>query len=109
MRERDGIKTSFTLQVDTACHHLPRFIEKAGRAGCTKVFIGKEKAWIDPDLNRYDTERPCSKHLKMSQEEWMRAYEGAWRSFYTFEHIETITALEERGIEFDVYSFNQND
>jgi len=176
LRERDGIKISFTLQVDTACHRLPRFIEKAGRAGCTKVFIGLEnvnpeslketgkkqnhveeyramlqawrktgamtyagyiigfpndtyesvmrdvevlkrelpldlveffvltplpgsedhqilvqqKAWLDPDMNKYDTEHPCSKHPKMSQEEWMRTYEGAWRSFYTVEHIETI-------------------
>ncbi|MFQ5949773.1 MAG: B12-binding domain-containing radical SAM protein [Nitrospiria bacterium] len=42
LRERDGIKTTFILQVDTACHRLPRFIEKAARAGCRKVFIGLE-------------------------------------------------------------------
>lgn len=30
------------MQVDTCCHKIPGFIEKAARAGCTKVFIGLE-------------------------------------------------------------------
>jgi pyruvate-formate lyase-activating enzyme len=176
LRERDGFHIAFTLQVDTACHRLPRFIEKAGKAGCTKVFIGieninpeslkgtgkkqnrieeyremlqawrssnvstyagyiigfpndthesvmrdieilkkelpldlveffvltplpgsedhqvlvKKKAWLEPDLNQYDTEHPCMKHPKMSYDEWMRTYMDAWRSFYTFDHIKTI-------------------
>src|SRR5271170_3974011 len=38
LRERDGITISFTLQVDTMCHKLDGFIEKAARAGCTKAF-----------------------------------------------------------------------
>lgn len=176
LRERDGIKISFILQVDTASHRIPRFVEKAGKAGCRKVFIGlenvnpqtlkdtgkkqnqvheyremlqawrkanavtyagyivgfpndtyesvmrdvevlkrdlpldlveffvltplpgsedhqrlvKDGAWLEPDMNQYDTEHPCSAHPKMSHEEWMRAYHDAWRSFYTWEHIETI-------------------
>lgn len=176
LRERDGFQIAFTLQVDTACHRLPRFIEKAGKAGCTKVFIGieninpdslkgtgkkqnrieeyremlqawrnanvstyagyiigfpndthesvmrdieilkkelpldlveffvltplpgsedhqilvKEGAWLEPDLNKYDTEHPCMKHPKMSYDEWMRTYMDAWKSFYTFDHIKTI-------------------
>ena len=36
-----------TMQVDTLCHKIPRFIEKAGRAGVEKVFIGLES--INPD------------------------------------------------------------
>jgi hypothetical protein len=47
LRERDGIKISFTLQVDTLCHKLPNFIAKAARAGARKVFIGLEN--INPD------------------------------------------------------------
>ena len=35
------------MQVDTCCHKIPNFIEKAARAGCTKVFIGLEN--INPD------------------------------------------------------------
>ena len=30
------------MQVDTACARIPRFIEKASRAGCVQVFIGME-------------------------------------------------------------------
>ncbi|MBI1823399.1 MAG: radical SAM protein [Nitrospirae bacterium] len=176
LREKEGLKISFTLQVDTACHRLSRFIEKAGKAGCTKVFLGmesvnpeslkatgkkqnhveeyremlqawrrsnvvtyagyiigfpndtyesvmrdveilkrelpldlveffvltplpgsedhqtlvKNRVWLDPDMNKYDTEHPCQKHPKLSQEEWIRTYQAAWKSFYTFEHIKTI-------------------
>lgn len=176
LRERDKIRISLLIQVDTACHRLPRFIEKAAKAGCRKVFLGlesvnretlketgkkqnnveeyramlqawrkakavtyagyiigfpndtyesvmrdvevlkkelpldlveffvltplpgsedhqilvKEGAWLDPDMNKYDSEHPCANHPKMSHEEWMRAYHDAWKSFYTFEHIETI-------------------
>lgn len=42
LREEEGLKISFTIQVDAASYRLPRFIEKAARAGCTKVFIGLE-------------------------------------------------------------------
>jgi len=176
LRERDKIGVSLVIQVDTACHRLPRFIEKAAKAGCRKVFIGlenvnrdtlmetgkkqnnveeyramlqawrkvnavtyagyiigfpsdtyesvmcdvellkqelpldlveffvltplpgsedhqilvEEGAWLDPDMNRYDSEHPCMNHPKMTHAEWMQAYRDAWKSFYTFEHIETI-------------------
>ena len=47
IREMDKIKISFMIQVDTACHRIPRFIQKAASAGCTKVFIGLEN--INPE------------------------------------------------------------
>ena len=47
LHERDGIKVRFTLQVDTLCHKFPGFIEKAAKAGATKVFIGLES--INPE------------------------------------------------------------
>lgn len=176
LREQDGIGISFILQVDTASYRIPRFVEKAGRAGCRKVFIGLESvntttlketgkkqnnvaqyremlqawrkqgcvtyagyiigfpndtyesvmqdvevlkhelpldlveffvltplpgsedhqrlvrqgAWLDPDMNKYDTEHPCAVHPKMSYKEWMQAYNDAWKTFYTFEHMDTI-------------------
>jgi hypothetical protein len=37
----------FIIQVDTACHKIPRFVEKAVAAGVKRVFIGLEN--IDPD------------------------------------------------------------
>ena len=42
-----GIHSRFIIQVDTACHKIPRFIEKAVAAGVKRVFIGLEN--IDPD------------------------------------------------------------
>jgi radical SAM superfamily enzyme YgiQ (UPF0313 family) len=47
LRERDRFKIHLTLQVDTLCHKIPRFVEKAARAGCKRVFIGLEN--INPD------------------------------------------------------------
>jgi hypothetical protein len=37
----------FTIQVDTLCHRIPNFIEKAAQAGVRRVFIGLEN--INPD------------------------------------------------------------
>src|SRR6516164_36080 len=37
----------FTIQVDTLCHKIPNFIEKAAAAGVRRVFIGLEN--INPD------------------------------------------------------------
>ena len=42
LRERDGIPLGLMIQVDTLCHRIPNFIEKARRAGVTRVFIGLE-------------------------------------------------------------------
>jgi len=42
LREQEGFRLSFTIQVDTLCHKIPRFIEKAVRAGCHNIFIGLE-------------------------------------------------------------------
>ena len=42
MREKEKLNIKFMIQVDTMCHRLPHFIEKAGRAGVRRVFIGLE-------------------------------------------------------------------
>ena len=47
LRDKDGIPLGLMIQVDTLCHKIPRFIEKAKRAGVTRVFIGLEN--INPD------------------------------------------------------------
>ena len=43
----EGMDIKFIIQVDTLCHRIPNFIEKAGRAGVARVFIGLES--INPD------------------------------------------------------------
>ncbi len=47
LREREKFKIRLILQVDTLCHRIPGFIEKAARAGCNAVFIGLEN--INPE------------------------------------------------------------
>jgi hypothetical protein len=47
LRESELPKLGFTIQVDTLCHKIPNFIEKATRAGIRRVFIGLEN--INPD------------------------------------------------------------
>jgi Radical SAM superfamily len=44
---REGMNIGFTIQVDTLCHKIPNFIEKAAQAGVRRVFIGLEN--INPD------------------------------------------------------------
>jgi radical SAM superfamily enzyme YgiQ (UPF0313 family) len=47
LREDHGIPLGLMIQVDTLCHKIPNFIEKARRAGVTRVFIGLEN--VNPD------------------------------------------------------------
>jgi radical SAM superfamily enzyme YgiQ (UPF0313 family) len=47
LKERDGIPLGLMIQVDTLCHKITNFVEKAKRAGVTRVFIGLEN--INPD------------------------------------------------------------
>ena len=48
LRENKGIPIKLILQVDTLCHRIPGFIEKAARAGCNQVFVGLES--VNPEL-----------------------------------------------------------
>ncbi|MEH6718158.1 MAG: radical SAM protein [Aurantimonas endophytica] len=47
LREKDGIPLGLMIQVDTLCHKIANFVEKAKRAGVTRVFIGLEN--VNPD------------------------------------------------------------
>src|SRR5262245_35317364 len=47
LREDGGIPLGLMIQVVTLCHKIPNFIEKAKRAGVTRVFIGLEN--VNPD------------------------------------------------------------
>jgi radical SAM superfamily enzyme YgiQ (UPF0313 family) len=45
---------------------------------------------MDPDLNKYDLDHVTVAHATMSKAEWERAYQLAWNTYYSWEHIETI-------------------
>jgi hypothetical protein len=47
MREQEKMFFRFVIQVDTLCHKIPNFIQKAARAGVTRVFLGLEN--INPE------------------------------------------------------------
>ncbi len=47
LREGEGLPIKFIIQVDTMCHKIPGFMEKARRAGVNRVFIGMES--INPE------------------------------------------------------------
>jgi radical SAM superfamily enzyme YgiQ (UPF0313 family) len=47
LKEQDGIRIHFLIQIDTLAHRLPNFVDKAARSGCTHVFIGLES--INPE------------------------------------------------------------
>nr|WP_319382562.1 radical SAM protein [uncultured Roseibium sp.] len=176
LREEEKFDIKFIIQVDTLCHRIENFIEKATRAGVNRVFIGLENinpdnllaakkrqnkiteyremlqkwrahgattyagyiigfpgdtkeavlrdveiikkelpldlleffyltplpgsedhkvllsqgTWMDPDLNKYDLNHRVSHHPKMTDAEWEEAYQEAWASYYSDDHIETV-------------------
>ena len=45
--QAEGIPLGLMIQVDTLCHRIPNFVEKAKRAGVTRVFIGLEN--VNPE------------------------------------------------------------
>jgi radical SAM superfamily enzyme YgiQ (UPF0313 family) len=47
LKRKEKFKINIIMQVDTLCHKIPRFVEKAAQAGCKKVFIGLEN--INPE------------------------------------------------------------
>ncbi len=182
LREREGVRIDFMMQVDVLSYKIKGFIEKAQRAGCSQVFIGMEtinqknlqaaaktqnkasdyanlmEAWraaevsthvgyiigfpfdtpasvrddverlkrdvrpdmasffmltplpgsrdhydrvvrgeyMDPDLNRFDSFHPTTRHPAFTDETWLEAYHDAWRSFYSLENMKAILGRASR-------------
>jgi hypothetical protein len=46
--------------------------------------------WMDPDMNKYDTEHVCTRHPRMAPEIWQDVYKRAWALYYSPAHIETL-------------------
>ena len=45
---------------------------------------------MEVDMNNYDLEHVCTAHGRMTPEAWAGAYQRAWTSYYSLEHIETL-------------------
>ena len=182
LKEEEGMAVHLTIQVDTMCHRIPGFIDKAAKAGAWRVFLGLENInpdnliaankrqnkiteyrhmmqmwhergcfllagyilgfpgdtkesilrdieiikkelpvdileffiltplpgsedhrkklyageWMDPDLNKYDLHHRVSHHPVMSDAEWEDAYQAAWDTYFTWDHMETVAKRHAR-------------
>src|SRR6266852_3335069 len=72
MREQEKLNIKFVIQVDTMCHRLPHFIEKAGRAGVARVFIGLESINPDALLGARKKQNKVAEYRKMLLD-WKKA------------------------------------
>jgi len=72
MREKENLNIKFMIQVDTMCHRLPHFIEKAGRAGVRRVFIGMESINPESLMGARKKQNKIVEYRKMLLE-WKRA------------------------------------
>lgn len=72
LREGEKLNIKFVIQVDTMCHRLPHFIEKAGRAGVARVFIGLESINPDALLGARKKQNKVAEYRKMLLD-WKRA------------------------------------
>jgi len=52
--------------------------------------LREQGVWMDPDLNNYDLAHRVTHHPTMSDAELDRAYEEAWDTYYTREHMDTV-------------------
>jgi pyruvate-formate lyase-activating enzyme len=110
LRQREDIRVKLTMQVDTLCHKIPRFIEKAAAAGCNRVFIGLES--INPESLREASkgQNRITEYRRMLQA-WKRAkvltYAGYILGFPS-DTPETITrdiAIIQRELPVDILEF----
>ena len=62
---QEGLNSRFVIQVDTVCHKIPRFVEKATAAGVKRVFIGLEN--INPD-NLIARQEEAEPHRRLSRD-----------------------------------------
>jgi hypothetical protein len=74
MREQEGLRLRIIAQVDTMCHRIKGFVEKAARAGVDRVFIGLEN--INPDALK-------DAHKGQNQIGEYRAMLHAWHAVHT--------------------------
>jgi radical SAM superfamily enzyme YgiQ (UPF0313 family) len=89
LREHEGMAIDFMMQVDTLAPRIPRFVEKAARAGCVQVFIGMESL-------RDDNLKAASK--RQNKVEGYRDLIAAWHEAGVLCHVGFII-----GFPYDTY------
>jgi len=79
LREQ-GLRIRLILQVDTLCHRIPGFIEKAARAGCASVFIGLENLNPESLMGAKKRQNKIWEYREMLQA-WKRAKVVTWAGY----------------------------
>ena len=110
LKRRDRLKINIIMQVDTMCHKIPNFVEKAALAGCKKVFIGLEN--INPESLKGASkgQNRITEYRKMLQA-WKRAkvltYAGYILGFPadTPQSIERDIQIIQRELPIDIMEF----
>jgi hypothetical protein len=75
-----GMNIKLILQVDTLCHRIPGFIEKAARAGCNAVFIGLENINPESLMGAKKRQNKIWEYRQMLQA-WRRAKVVTWAGY----------------------------
>jgi radical SAM superfamily enzyme YgiQ (UPF0313 family) len=110
MREEEGLKIRLLLQVDTLCHRIPGFIEKAARAGCNCVFIGLENINPQSLMGTKKRQNKIWEYREMLQA-WRRAKVMTWAGYIlgfptdTPESIARDIAIIKRELPIDILEF----
>lgn len=78
LRGEEGIPLTFMMQADVQSYRIPGFVEKAGRAGCTQVFIGMES------LNQENL-KAAGKHQNITAD--FQKLTGAYRAAGIVPHL----------------------
>ena len=80
LREQHGFRIRLLLQVDTLCHRIPGFIEKAARAGCNMVFIGLENINPESLMGTKKRQNKIWEYREMLQA-WRKAKVMTWAGY----------------------------
>ena len=110
LRKNERMPIKLIMQVDTLCHKIPRFVEKAAAAGCSRVFFGLES--INPESLKGASkgQNRITEYRQMLQA-WKRAgvitYAGYILGFPTDtpETIERDIAIVQRELPIDILEF----
>src|SRR5579864_8830789 len=109
LREQ-GFQIALTLQVDTLCHRIPGFIEKAKRAGCIQVFIGLENVNPESLLGTKKRQNKIWEYRDMLMA-WRRQRIRTWAGYIlgfpadTPETVARDIALIQRELPIDILEF----
>jgi len=80
LKENEGIEVSLIIQVDTQCHRIPNFIQKARWAGVYRVFIGLENVNPDNLLAAKKRQNKITEYRKMLQA-WHTSGASTWAGY----------------------------